>query len=633
VTVLLTPEDGYFKVHIGKMNSIDGEKTPFGEETPLTDSARTLRRGNKSDIDHHQRGGNGLVIRSLPERLLTGGAICAALLALVMCTLLLTIDFTGGANSWGSNSSRGPLWNESEDASPGGLKINGSMFLAQVSDREQLYFDDLGRFILRDYDVQPTFSDFLPALAGYYGKPLYAFYVNRGQGIASFGVRSKDYPIMEFQSANKAYQNTALVGFRTFLQLYPRRRGNSNVWSVLEPFSALNTRHPNRLTQTEVDKLPKRFMYVGSNEIQLQELDLEHGIETNVTFFILPEEDFGAFVKRTTIRNLNSRLPLTLSLLDGLAKIEPAGGKMDALLKNMGRTLEGWMGVYHPYDNSLSMPFYRLSSKPTDSARVEEQVAGHWCLSVLERGDPSLLPIVFDPFKVFGSDSSLIYPLSLYETPIGDIIIGKQYGAAKTASAFAAVDRFTLGPGESLTLSTFYGMAQHILDVPVIARRIVQPGFVQYKMTRTREIIAQITASVETKTAIPLFDGHVQQMFLDNSLRGGMPSILGDVDDDAKMRNADEDGRLKVFHFFSRAHGDLERDYNEFEVLPTFFSEVRPCSCTSVLHSEWMMLTMLIYAPGARKLPRRNPESEKRCCLQPDNWWVRRQNVFIFCPE
>ena len=80
---------------------------------------------------------------------------------------------------------------------------------------------------------------------------------------------------------------------------------------------------------------------------------------------------------------------------------------------------------------------------------------------------------------------------------------------------------------------------------------------------------------METKTSNALFDGHVQQMFLDNSLRGGVPSILGEVDDDAKLRSADEDGRLKVFHLFSRIHGDLERDYNDFVISPTFFSQVR----------------------------------------------------------
>lgn len=63
-------------------------------------------------------------------------------------------------------------------------------------------------------------------------------------------------------------------------------------------------------------------------------------------------------------------------------------------------------------------------------------------------------------------------------------------------------------------------------------------------------------------------------MFLDNALRGGVPMILGDVDGDRAMRpDADEDPSLKVYHTFSRIHGDLERDYNAFSIDPTFFSQ------------------------------------------------------------
>jgi hypothetical protein len=58
--------------------------------------------------------------------------------------------------------------------------------------------------------------------------------------------------------------------------------------------------------------------------------------------------------------------------------------------------------------------------------------------------------------------------------------------------------------------------------------------------------------------------------FLDNSLRGGIPTILGNVDADTTY---DEDAGVKVFHSFSRIHGDLERDYNAFKIDATFFSQ------------------------------------------------------------
>jgi hypothetical protein len=220
------------------------------------------------------------------------------------------------------------------------------------------------------------------------------------------------------------------------------------------------------------------------------------------------------------------------------------------------------------------MPFFRLSTQPNDSASVVVQKAGHWCLSVLESdNDSTLLPIVYDTSKIFGQDTSLLHPVGLSNRPISEILKEKQYGRAKTSSAFAAVDHIKLAPGKSVTISTFFGKANNVLDIPVISRRVLQLGFSQYKVMRTREIIKQITAVVETTTSHPLWDGHVQQMFLDNALRGGVPSILGEIDDDARLRNVDEDPRLKTYHLFSRIHGDLERDYNDFVIKPTFFSE------------------------------------------------------------
>ena len=53
-------------------------------------------------------------------------------------------------------------------------------------------------------------------------------------------------------------------------------------------------------------------------------------------------------------------------------------------------------------------------------------------------------------------------------------------------------------------------------------------------------------------------------MFLDNSLMGGIPVLLGDVEDDG--RDADDDERIKVYHLFSR-RGDLERDYDEVRAI------------------------------------------------------------------
>jgi len=414
------------------------------------------------------------------------------------------------------------------------------------------------RYVLEDYDTKSTFASFLPGVAGYFGKPVWAFYVNRGQAISTFGTASKDFPMLEFNAANKAYQSTAFLGFRTFVHGY---RGSQSF--AVEPFSLERTRTGDN---DDDENLPKRILFVGTNEVEIQEIDGLHEMTTTVSYFVLPEETFGALVRRTTIANDGST-PLQLDILDGLAKMEPFGGALDGMLKSMGRTLEGWMGVYHA-DDTLTMPFYKLSTEPSDAANVVIEQGGHYCLSLIESDSTQLLPIVYDTTKIFGTETSLASATAW--TSVGDLVGNPQYGWAKTSSAFGAVDSITLEPGANITIASFYGKADHIDFLDHIKETITQPGYVAQKHERAREILDELTAGVETTTANPLFDGTVAQMFLDNSLRGGVPTILGKVEGDATY---DEDEEVKVFHAFSRIHGDLERDYNAFLIDPTYFSQ------------------------------------------------------------
>ena len=76
-----------------------------------------------------------------------------------------------------------------------------------------------GSFVIEDYQHKKVFSNFFPGVAGLWGIPMWAFYVNRGQAISSFGIESKDKAILEFQPANRAYRLTSIQGFRTFLKI------------------------------------------------------------------------------------------------------------------------------------------------------------------------------------------------------------------------------------------------------------------------------------------------------------------------------------------------------------------------------------------------------------------------------
>ena len=79
-------------------------------------------------------------------------------------------------------------------------------------------YDSKMRYVQPEFGRQPTFSSFLPGIAGPWGIPTWCNYNNRGQAVCSFGVQDKDHAILEFTAASTAYQRTALTGFRTFIK-------------------------------------------------------------------------------------------------------------------------------------------------------------------------------------------------------------------------------------------------------------------------------------------------------------------------------------------------------------------------------------------------------------------------------
>jgi hypothetical protein len=242
-------------------------------------------------------------------------------------------------------------------------------------------FDALGRYVLPDYDHQKPFSSFLPGIAGLQGIPMWAFYVNRGQAVCSFGVADKDHPILEFQAANKAYQTTALMGFRTFLN----RLGEGEKWQR-EAFSPWDAEDA------------QRTMSIGMNEVEVQEINTILGYQVNVLYFMLPGMPFSGLVRRVSIKNLTD-MPMTLEVLDGLPGIVPYGVDNGAL-KNISRTIEAWMQADN-LENQL--PFYRLKATPGDTAAVQAIHSGNYALAVC---DGDLLPAIADPTAIFGLDTS-----------------------------------------------------------------------------------------------------------------------------------------------------------------------------------------------------------------------------------
>ena len=396
-------------------------------------------------------------------------------------------------------------------------------------------YDELGRFVIEDYAAARPFSSFLPGIAGPTGIPLWVFYVNRGQALASFGIGTKDNPIIEFQPANKAYQATPYIGFRTFLKL------NQGADTLLyEPFAPWSTGDQAR-------------MFIGMNELEIEVQNAKNGLRTNVLYFVLPGEPFAGLVRRVVVTNVGAA-PRRLEMLDGLPRIMPYGVDNQGL-KEISRTLEAWMAVF---DLERGIPFYRLQASSGDTAEVGEIQAGHFYLAFDATGQP-LFPFV-DPVVLFDQNTTLSMPDDFVRQPLADLRQRRQITTGRTPCGFFGATA-RLEPGEATTLYSLIGHAGSVEQVHRERARLSRHSYVQEKRQEANRIAGELTDAVATRTSSPRFDAYTRQTFLDNVLRGGWPLLLGDEQSPA------------IYHIYSRKHGDLERDYNYFYVAAEPYSQ------------------------------------------------------------
>jgi len=220
---------------------------------------------------------------------------------------------------------------------------------------EEFKLNDQGHFIIKNYQNKKTFASFLPGIAGKLGIPIWTFYVNRGQGIASFGSENKDSSIMEFYPANKSYQNVATKGFRTFFKLKDKKSEE-----IYEPFRDLN-------------KNIKTEMEIAPHALILKEINWELELKTEVKYFILPNENFGSLVRRVRVENISSKTQ-NIEVLDGMPILVPYGIEYGAL-KDVSQTISAWSKVYGFEDKT---PFYRLRASAGDDPEVKKLTAGNF---------------------------------------------------------------------------------------------------------------------------------------------------------------------------------------------------------------------------------------------------------------
>ena len=378
-------------------------------------------------------------------------------------------------------------------------------------------------FIIQDYQKQKPFSSFLPGIAGKMGIPLWSFYVNRGQLIASFGVRDKNGAIMEFFPANAAYHYVSKIGFRTFIKV------NGHIHECFK----------------EVNKNQK--LLIARDQVSIEETIESLGLHIQVTYFTLPNENVAGLTRKVTIKNLDSK-EKEIMVIDGLMQMLPSGIDYGGY-KAISNLLQSWMETKTEED----YVFYKLRASTDDSAEVSEIHDGNFYFS---KSDSK--PFYITDYKlIFNEDTSLETPYGLIDKDITSLKKQEQALVNQVPCACAAYQTHIK---DEMTFISLYGYTKNELDVKKLIDDLSFTDLLN-KEIENEQLHDEITDTIETKTSENLLDAYFKQCYLDNVLRGGQPMIFETLD-----------GNIG-YHIYSRKHGDLERDYNFFSIEPAFYSQ------------------------------------------------------------
>jgi len=392
-----------------------------------------------------------------------------------------------------------------------------------------VYKFEADKFIMNDYSEESPFSGFLPGLAGVDGIPMWVYYVNRGQGIASFGIGNKNNAIMEFAPANIKYRTVGYDGFRTFIKIDNK---------VFEPYCCFKEQINSKI-------------HVGMNTLAV-ECEVE-SLRIKAEYFILPNESFPALVRRLSIENLSDK-ELDIELLDGMPSIIPCGIENN-VYREISNTLMAWMDVYN---TDKKIPFYKVRASTKDTSEISNCNEGYFYLSFMEEGE--LLPIIADGSIIFGTDTSLSRPLNFEINSIDNLIQKRQITVNKVPCGFTAAQT-NIKSKEVKQLTSYIGFVKDFEEINARASDITSTNYVNSKYEEAQNLVQKLTDKVQTKTCDSVFDLYARQCYMDNVLRGGEPIVF---------KNKYKD---LVYHVFSRRHGDLERDYNSFALSAEPYSQ------------------------------------------------------------
>lgn len=381
-------------------------------------------------------------------------------------------------------------------------------------------------YIMEQYQQKSLFSSFLPGISGELGIPLWCYYVNRGQAISCFGVQDKNHGIMEFYPAHQAYERTSLMGFRTFLKIN------------------------GEYTEAFGDPQAKQNMRVGMNSLTIEEETKDYKI--TVEYETLPGEPLAALMRCVKITNISGKT-MDLEVIDGMAEVLPYGVSGGAM-KEMGQTTKAWMQVLDTQDRR---PKFKVRASMEDSAQVSQIEGFNYSLAKDRDQGTVLLPVIVDREVLFEYDSTLMRAYGFMKHGVDELMAMEQVTCNDVPTSFFGTKK-QLENGQSVCLEELYGMSENVKAYDAMTEKFLSDGWFEEKQAQAKALTTQITERIATKTADPVFDAYCRQNYLDNLLRGGYPVKLG---------------KEQIFYLYSRKHGDMERDYNFFSMLPEYFSQ------------------------------------------------------------
>jgi hypothetical protein len=383
--------------------------------------------------------------------------------------------------------------------------------------------DNMKTYRVENYQKQKPFSGFLPGISGALGIPMWVYYVNRGQGVATFGIRDKNGSLMEFYPANLSYTYTAINGFRTFIKV------NGVVKELF------------------LEEDVHQTLEVDAHQFKISQFVEAFNLDVIVTYATLPNSSIAGLIRKVAFVNRDST-PKQVELIDGLMQLLPSGVDHGAS-KSISNLLQSWMQV----DAYPSFIFLKLRASTADSSEVNVSEDGHF----YHYTSKSKVNYIYDYKVIFNQDTSFKTPYGFINHSVETLASQVQTAVNQVPSGMMATS-FQLAKSEAIY--GLFGYGKKPSDIATYLNQ-VQGQFFDTKLQENKATIEDITKVVKTKTAEPMFDAYLEQCQLDNVLRGGFPKIW-----------QTKQGPV-AYHLFSRKHGDLERDYNFFSLEPAYLSQ------------------------------------------------------------